>query len=109
MQASIRRLYLQTLTVLPNNFNGSTNGGIFHPARTRPRVQRQAARKISNSYYAWRPNLRDESDNHVVELAVAGAASAIVTRNVRDFQIGAELKFPGLDILTPVQLLRGEP
>jgi predicted nucleic acid-binding protein len=30
-------------------------------------------------YYAWRPNLRDEADNHIVELAVAGAASAIVT------------------------------
>ena len=60
-------------------------------------------------YYAWRPNLRDEDDNHVVELAVAGSASAIVTRNVRDFRIGAELKFPGLQILTPAQLLRGEP
>lgn len=59
-------------------------------------------------YYAWRPNLRDEDDNHVVELAVAGSASAIVTRNVRDFRIGAELKFPGLQILTPAQLLRGE-
>ena len=23
-------------------------------------------------YYAWRPNLRDEADNHVIELAVAG-------------------------------------
>jgi len=60
-------------------------------------------------YFAWRPNLRDEGDNHVVELAVAGSAAAIVTRNVRDFEIGAELKFPGLEILTPAQLLRGKP
>lgn len=60
-------------------------------------------------YFAWHPNLRDEGDNHVVELAVAGAAAAIVTRNVRDFEIGAELKFPGLEILTPAQLLRGKP
>ncbi len=59
-------------------------------------------------YFAWRPNLRDEGDNHVVELAVAGAASAIVTRNVRDFTAGAELRFPDLAIVTPVQLLRGE-
>jgi len=30
-------------------------------------------------YYLWRPNLRDESDNHLFELAVAGGAAAIVT------------------------------
>ena len=60
-------------------------------------------------YYAWRPNLRDESDNHVVELAVAGGATAIVTRNVRDYRIGPQLKFPGIEILTPTHLLRGEP
>jgi len=59
-------------------------------------------------YYAWRPNLRDESDNHVVELAVAGGAGAIVTRNVRDFVIGAELRFPQIRIVTPTQFLRGE-
>jgi len=31
-------------------------------------------------YYAWRPNVRDESDNHLVELAVAGAAEACWAR-----------------------------
>ena len=25
-------------------------------------------------YYLWRPNLRDEGDNHLIELAVAGRA-----------------------------------
>jgi putative PIN family toxin of toxin-antitoxin system len=59
-------------------------------------------------YYAWRPNLRDESDNHVVELAVAGGATAIVTRNVRDYRIGSQLRFPKLEILTPAMLLKGE-
>jgi len=59
-------------------------------------------------YYAWRPNLRDESDNHVVELAVAGGATAIVTRNVRDYRIGPQLKFPHIEILTPARLLKGE-
>ena len=56
-------------------------------------------------YFAWRPNLRDDADNHIVELAVAGQANAIVTRNVRDLRSG-ELRFPGIGILTPRQLLQ---
>lgn len=56
-------------------------------------------------YFLWRPNLPDESDNHLVELAVAGGAQAIVTRNRRDFD-GAELKFENLAVLTPAECLR---
>lgn len=56
-------------------------------------------------YYAWRPNLRDEGDNHLVELAVAGNAEVIVTRNKRDFA-GAELKFPNLQVLSPAQFVK---
>lgn len=56
-------------------------------------------------YYLWRPNLGDEADNHLVELAVAGGAQAIVTRNRRDFR-GAELKFENLAVLTPAECLR---
>lgn len=51
-------------------------------------------------YYTWRPNLRDEADNHIVELAVAGRASVIVTQNIKDF-VRAELHFRGLRILDP--------
>jgi predicted nucleic acid-binding protein len=54
--------------------------------------------------YGWRPNLPDESDNHIVELAVAGNAEAVVTNNVRDFRRG-DLAFPQLRILTPRQLM----
>jgi putative PIN family toxin of toxin-antitoxin system len=54
-------------------------------------------------YYAWRPNLPDESDNHVLELAISGGAEAIVTRNVRDFT-RMELRFPDLRIVTPAEL-----
>lgn len=43
--------------------------------------------------FRWRPNLDDESDNHIVELAVAGGATAIVTNNVCDLRSG-ELFFP---------------
>lgn len=59
-------------------------------------------------YYNWRPNLRDEADNHLVELALAGNADAIVTHNVRDLRSG-ELSWPGLRILTPAQLLEESP
>ena len=30
-------------------------------------------------YYLWRPNLKDEADNHLIELAVAGNAQIIAT------------------------------
>ena len=55
-------------------------------------------------YYFWRPNLPDEADNHVVELAVAGNAEAIVTHNTRDFRRN-ELRFPGLAVVTPRALI----
>jgi uncharacterized protein len=58
-------------------------------------------------YFGWRPNLPDEGDNHLVELAVAGGASHIVTRNVRDLN-GKELRFPGLAAVTPAQFLNLE-
>jgi predicted nucleic acid-binding protein len=53
-----------------------------------------------------RPNLRDEADNHVVELAVAGAADAIVTANVRGFRLAAQLRFPQRVVLTPAQAVK---
>jgi putative PIN family toxin of toxin-antitoxin system len=55
-------------------------------------------------YYGWRPNLSDEGDNHLIELAVAGNAQALVTHNVRDF-VRSELKWPSIEILTPSQFL----
>jgi len=56
-------------------------------------------------YFLWRPNLPDEADNHLLELALAGGADAVVTNNVRDIRRG-ELAFPHLQILTPVQFLK---
>ena len=55
-------------------------------------------------YYLWRPNLRDEGDNHLIELAIAGNAKLIVTNNIKDFQ-NSELLFPNLSILKPEQIL----
>ena len=58
-------------------------------------------------YYLWRPNIADEGDNFLIELALAGNATHIVTNNIRDFR-NAELKFPSITILTPSELLRGK-
>jgi len=59
-------------------------------------------------YFSWRPNLPDEGDNHIVELAVAGGAAMIVTQNVRDFR-RAQLRFPGLRALRPLEALKELP
>lgn len=56
-------------------------------------------------YYLWRPNLPDEADNHLIELALAGGANVIVTNNLRDVSRG-ELRFPSLNILPPNQFLK---
>ena len=58
-------------------------------------------------YYLWRPNLDDEGDNFLIELALAGNSRKIVTNNVKDMK-AAELKFDDLRILKPEQILRGE-
>ena len=57
-------------------------------------------------YYLWRPNLPDESDNFLIELAVAGNAGWVVTNNIRDIK-RSELVFPDLSVVTPQQLLGG--
>lgn len=56
-------------------------------------------------YFGWRPNLRDEADNHLFELAVAGSASTIISRNLKDLQSG-ELRFDGVQIQTPEQFMK---
>ena len=58
-----------------------------------------------NIAFLWRPNLPDESDNHLIELAIAGNAKWIVTRNVRDIAKG-ELAFDNFRIVTPGDWLK---
>ncbi|MBT4290720.1 MAG: putative toxin-antitoxin system toxin component, PIN family [Deltaproteobacteria bacterium] len=56
-------------------------------------------------YYNWRPNLQDEGDNHIIELAVAGGANYIVTKNIKDLKSG-ELLFKKLQIKTPDEFIK---
>jgi putative PIN family toxin of toxin-antitoxin system len=56
-------------------------------------------------YYGWRPNLRDETDNHLIELAIAAGASRIVTRNLRDFA-NAQLRFDSLQAISLQDFLK---
>jgi len=56
------------------------------------------------SHFLWRPQLRDPADEMVLEAAVNGGATAIVTFNARDF--GASAAGFGLALLTPSSALR---
>ncbi len=53
-------------------------------------------------FYLWRPYLRDQKDDLVLEIAVASNSKYIVTYNANDF-IGIK-KF-GIEVITPKELL----
>ena len=84
---------------------------LFDKCRLEPKEREElldiffACCKWTRIYYLWRPNLRDEADNHLIELAVAGGADFIVTRNLRDLR-EAELRFGGLRIVSPDLFLK---
>ncbi len=54
-------------------------------------------------FFRFRPDLPDEADNHVLELALAGSAHYIVTYNAKDFR--GELIFEKSEVLSPEALL----
>ncbi|MGA3325520.1 MAG: putative toxin-antitoxin system toxin component, PIN family [Terriglobia bacterium] len=56
------------------------------------------------THFLWRPQLRDPSDEMVLEAAVNGRADALVTFNVRDFGT-APAQF-GVEILLPREAIR---
>ncbi len=55
--------------------------------------------------YLWRPNLTDEDDNFILEIAVAAWPCTIVTHNIADFA-RSELRFPQVTLCTPGQLMQ---
>ena len=54
-------------------------------------------------HFLWRPNLKDPSDDFVLELAVESESKYIVTHNIKDF-IGAK-KFK-TSVIIPREFLR---
>ena len=50
-------------------------------------------------HYLWRPQLRDPSDEMVLETAVNGRANLLITFNVRDYGT-APTRF-GIEVMTP--------
>lgn len=57
-------------------------------------------------HYAWRPNLRDEDDNMVMELALASGSEYLITRNTRDFVIDTDLSNDEVRVVTPGEFIR---
>ena len=55
--------------------------------------------------FLWRPKLPDESDDHPIELAIAGNAESIITDNSRDFAAG-EMVFDSMRVVTPGNWLK---
>ena len=55
-------------------------------------------------HFQWRPQIRDASDEMVLEAAINGEAEALVTYNIRDFEAAGE-RF-GIPVIRPGQLLR---
>lgn len=53
--------------------------------------------------YLWRPQLRDQNDEMVLETALNGSADALVTFNIKDFADAAS-RF-ALKLVTPVECI----
>jgi putative PIN family toxin of toxin-antitoxin system len=54
--------------------------------------------------FLWRPQVRDPSDEMVLEAAINGRADALVTYNIRDFALAGE-RF-AVQVLRPPDLLK---
>lgn len=61
--------------------------------------------KPFETYFLFRPNLKDEKDNMVLELAITSQSEYLVTSNIKDFK-NAELTFDQLEILTPGEFVK---
>jgi predicted nucleic acid-binding protein len=60
---------------------------------------------VDECLFVLTPSLREEGDNHILELAREEGASTIVTTNTKDFK-GGELAFPEVRILRPNKFIK---
>jgi len=58
------------------------------------------------TYFLFRPNLLDESDNIFVELSLVSNCDFLITSNVKDFTTKSELKFDDITIITPSEFVK---
>lgn len=56
--------------------------------------------------YLLRPNLQDEGDNLIMELAFASDSRYLITKNVRDFTCNSDLHFDGVTVITPADFMQ---
>lgn len=58
------------------------------------------------TYFLFRPNLKDEDDNIFVELALASNAKFLITSNSKDFKRNTQLKFGDFGVVTPAEFVK---
>jgi len=58
------------------------------------------------TYFLFRPNLKDEDDNIFVELALASNAKYLITSNTKDFNRNAQLRFGDFEVITPSEFAK---
>jgi len=61
--------------------------------------------KTFEIYFLLRPNLKDEKDNKIIELAITSQSDYLITSNIKDFK-NAELQFNQLTIITPSDFVK---
>jgi len=91
-ESVMKRKKIQTLTILPKDEQLELLNALLSKCHW------------NDIYYTWRPNLKDENDNFLVELAVASGSKAIITYNLKDFT-NAELVFDHA-ITTPENFMK---
>ena len=110
LEGNFQPLFGNALWLEYNDLLGRPVWGDATTLTERQRVLAALARRGRwvSVYFGWRPNLPDEGDNHLFELALAGNAAAIITHNVRDVGRG-ELNLGALRVMTPAEALKEWP
>ena len=92
-------LVLEYEAILKNHLNKD----IFSDSDIRDFIDYLCAVGIKTKiFYLWRPYLKDQFDDHVLELAISAGAGIIITFNKKDFLEAERL---GIKLQTPKEFL----